>query len=231
MNSADSDARRKAIRSLMWLVFFAIGMGFVEAAVVVYLRRIFCPDGFDFPLRPLAEMGSGVSSLMLTELFREVATLVMLTAVAVLTGRSRPQRWACFMIAFGIWDIFYYVFLKLTINWPGSIFDWDILFLIPWPWVGPVLAPVIISLIMIFSAILVYIRELRGYSFKVNGLDVSLVLVGIAIMLCSFLWDTPAAFGREHPRAYLYPLLAVGVVLWLIGFWRAFRRPAVEPSQ
>ena len=185
--NTDIEASGKAIRSLMWLVFFAIGMGFVEAAVVVYLRHIFCPEGFVFPLRLVADMSDAASGILLTEVCREVATLVMLISVAVLTGRSRPQRWGCFMIAFGIWDIFYYVFLKIAIDWPATIFDWDVLFLIPWPWIGPVLAPVIISVVMIFSGLLVYARELRRYSFKMGRFGLGLVFLAIAVMLFSFL--------------------------------------------
>ena len=225
--NTDIDGRGKAIRSLMWLVFFAIGMGFVEAAVVVYLRHIFCPEGFIFPLRMVAEMGDAAGSILLTEVCREVATLVMLIAVAILTGQSRPQRWGCFMIAFGVWDIFYYVFLKIAINWPATIFDWDVLFLIPWPWIGPVLAPVIISVVMIFSGLLVYGLDRQGHSFKMGGFGLGLVLLAIGVMLFSFLWDRPAALGEESPQPYLYPVLAIGVVLWLIAFWRALGRSTV----
>ena len=231
MTSADThiDAKRRMVRPLIWLVVFSVGMAFVETAVVVYLRHIFYPDGFVFPLRLVADMGSGAGSLLLTEVLREVATLVMLTAVAFLTGRTAPQRWACFMIAFSVWDIFYYVFLKLVIDWPATIFDLDVLFIIPWPWIAPVLAPVIISIVMIFSGLLIYVRQRQGYSFKIGRCGLLLVLIAIALMLFTFLWDTPAAYGRAHPRAYLYPLLAVGVIIWLIAFVRAFRGADVPP--
>ena len=82
-----------SLRRYTWLVAFAIAMAFVEAAVVVYLRRIFYPDGFVFPLRVLELVGSG-TNLLAVEVAREVATMVVLSAVAVLTGRSWPQRWA-----------------------------------------------------------------------------------------------------------------------------------------
>ena len=173
---------------------------------------------------------AAAGGILLTEVCREVATLVMLIAVAFLCGRSGPGRWGCFMIAFGVWDIFYYIFLKITINWPASVFDWDVLFLIPWPWIAPVLAPVIISVVMIFSGLLVYARELRRYSFKMGRFGLGLVFLAIAVMLFSFLWDRPAAFGEESPQPYLYPVLAIGVILWLIAFWRAFCRSTVEPN-
>jgi membrane protein implicated in regulation of membrane protease activity len=60
---------------------------------------------------------------------------------------------------FAIWDIFYYIFLWLLIGWPESFFTWDILFLLPVTWVGPVLAPVINSLTMIVLAGLILLAD------------------------------------------------------------------------
>ena len=115
-------------KKLVWLALFAIAMAYFEAAVVVYLRELFYPDYFPFPLKfiPL--------NLLAIELFREAATLVMLTAVAVVVGKKFWERFGYMIILFGVWDIFYYVWLKVTIGWPVSLQDWDILFLIPIPW-------------------------------------------------------------------------------------------------
>ena len=211
-----------SVRKVVWLVVFSIAMAFVEAAVVVYLRRIFYPDGFVFPLRVL-DLGDSGGWLLLVEICRELATLVMLTAVAVLSGQSWIDRWAYFLLAFGFWDIFFYVFLKLLINWPATLFDWDILFLIPWPWIGPVFAPVAMSVVMIFCAILVFRRQLQGRDFKLGRIGVLLLLVGTAVVLFSFLRDRPAALNQQPPQAYWYPLLLIGIGLWLTAFLRAFR--------
>ena len=131
--------------SRWWVVVvFAMAMAWVESAVVFYLRthmdRIvpYQPD-------PLPVIG-GIAAV---ELPREFATLVMLFAVGVLAGKTWRARWGYALIAFGVWDIFYYVFLKVMCGWPQSLFDWDVLFLIPLVWWGPVLAPVLISLLMI----------------------------------------------------------------------------------
>ena len=210
------------VRKVVWVAAFSVAMAFVEAVVVVYLRRIFYPDGFVFPLRVL-DLSDSCGWLLLVETCREFATVIMLAAVAFLTGRSRRERWACFLLAFSVWDIFYYVFLKLVINWPTTLFDWDILFLIPWPWIAPVFAPVAMSVVMIFCAILVLSRQFQGRDFKLGWIGVLLVLVGIAVVLFSFLRDRPAALSQQPPQAYWYPLLLIGVGLWLTAFLRAFR--------
>jgi len=118
-------------------------MAMLEAAVVVYLRHITYPDGFAFPLRPFP------ANLLLSELWRELATLVMLLGAAWMFARSWTARLGAFLLAFALWDLGYYFFLWLLLSWPASLLTWDLLFLIPAPWTGPVLAPVIHSLTMI----------------------------------------------------------------------------------
>lgn len=129
-----------------WLIVvaFAIGMAWVESASVYYLRLVV--DRVEpYQANPLPMRGV----LGQVELIREAATLVMLLTVGMLAGGKWRTRLAYAAIAFGVWDIFYYVFLRLMCGWPRSLFDWDILFLLPLPWWGPVLAPVSIALLMI----------------------------------------------------------------------------------
>ena len=128
----------------MLVVVFAIGMAWVEAACVYYLRVMV--DRLDpYQANPLPMSGI----LEPVELVREAATLVMLLAVGMLAARRWRARLGYTAVAFGVWDIFYYVFLRLICDWPKSLFDWDILFLLPLPWWGPVLAPVCIAVLMI----------------------------------------------------------------------------------
>jgi hypothetical protein len=129
-----------------WLMvsLFALAMAWVESAVVYYLRthidRIvpYQPD----PLPIIGGLGP-------VELVRELATLIMLFTVGWLAATTWRARIGYMAMAFGVWDIFYYVFLKLMCGWPKSLTDWDILFLIPLPWWGPVWAPVSIAALMI----------------------------------------------------------------------------------
>jgi hypothetical protein len=129
-----------------WLivVVFAIGMAWVEAASVYYLRVM--TNRIDpYQVQPLALRGL----LGHVELLREGATIVMLVTIGMLAARTWRKRLAYALIAFGSWDIFYYVFLHIISAWPKSPFDWDVLFLLPLPWWGPVLAPVCVALLMI----------------------------------------------------------------------------------
>lgn len=132
------------------VVIYALAMAWVEAAVVYYLRVLI--DRINpYQPNPLPNFGG----LGMAEAVREVATIVMLASVAILAGTNRRTRWSYFLIAFGVWDIFYYVFLKVMTGWPYSIWDWDILFLVPLPWWGPVLAPCLVAALMIVFGTLV----------------------------------------------------------------------------
>jgi len=124
------------------LAAFAVAMAFVEAAVVVYLREII-GAGPVFPMKEIPAL------LLVVEVGRETATIVMLVSVAVLSVRGGLRRMGAFLLAFAIWDIFYYVWLYATIGWPAVLADWDVLFLIPVPWVGPVWSVLLLSAGMI----------------------------------------------------------------------------------
>ena len=169
--------------SLLWLTLFAISMGFLESAVVIYLREILYPSGFKFPLVPIS------NKLALAELLREAATLFMLMSVGWLSGRTKFEKFTLFLYSFAIWDIFYYVFLKLLINWPESLLSWDILFLIPVTWTGPVIAPVISSLSMIVLAMLSVLFINLGRSVYLNSAEWVILVGGAIFQLFSFIWD------------------------------------------
>ncbi len=162
--------------------FFAMAMGLAEAIVVVYLRELYFPDGFRFPLRYIPVR------MLQTEMLRELATLVMLAMVALVAARKSSLRLAVFLFAFGIWDIFYYVFLKVLLDWPQSFFTWDVLFLIPVAWIGPVLAPVLCSITMIGLAILLIMLD-RRYERVCMDKAWSLMAAGAGFIFFSFIRD------------------------------------------
>lgn len=153
-------------------------MAYLESAVVVYLREIYYPEGFSFPLTPIG------ADIVVTEFWREIATIIMLAGIGILTGYSSSQRFAFFLLTFAIWDIFYYVFLYVLIGWPSSLFTWDILFLVPIPWVGPVITPIIVSLIMILLA-----TSLIHYKKNLNVKQWILAILGSQVVIISWVLD------------------------------------------
>jgi len=170
-------------RLLIAITAFAIAIAFLESAVVVYLREILYPEGFEFPLSPFPV------HLAVTELFRELATLVILVTIGILTGRRFSTGFAWFLYTFAIWDIFYYVFLWLLLAWPQSLMTWDVLFLIPTTWTGPVLAPVLVSMTMILLAMVIVFRAERGLDSRIPGKIWAGLILGSLILIFGFILD------------------------------------------
>jgi len=146
-----SQTDKNSVRSFIALFFFSVAFAYIESAVVVYLRAIFYQDGFNFPLTAFEEI-AGFGPYLVTEIGREAATLVLMFTASYMLGRNFRRRFAYFLTIFAVWDIFYYIWLKVLIGWPASILDWDVLFLMPAVWAAPVLAPVITSLTMLVIA-------------------------------------------------------------------------------
>ena len=183
---------------LVWVAVFGVTMGVFEAAVVVYLRRIAYPDGFSFPLVTLEWQ------IALVEVAREAASLVMIASVAALAGRRLVDRLAWFICIFGIWDIIYYVFLKLGLDWPASILEPDILFLIPVPWVGPVLAPVLVSIVMISAGVVTVWLEDRGTPIGLTWRNLGAEVACGLVIIVSFCLDWRSAFAEEGPAPFAW---------------------------
>ena len=171
---------------LLVVSIFSIAMGLLESAVVIYLREILYPEGFGFPLSPVQP------DLMLTELLREGATIIMLLGIGFLAGRNKPERFAWFLYSFAIWDIFYYVFLWLLIGWPSSLMTYDVLFMLPSTWIGPVITPLIISLTMIAFALLILVMNRQKKEVKIPGISWLLLITGSVILILGFIWDYSA---------------------------------------
>ncbi len=173
----------KGMIKLVWVLLFSISMGFLESAVVIYLRELYYPTGFNFPLVPIP------FHIALVELYRELATVIMLIGVGYLAGKSKAERIAYFVLSFAIWDVFYYVFLKVFIDWPESFFTMDLLFLIPIPWVGPVLAPILVSVLLGTYASIVIRKEMAGDVTIMRRSEKLLILTGFILILWTFVFD------------------------------------------
>ena len=179
------------IRKLWIIIAFAIAMGFLEAIVVVYVREIYYPEGFRFPLKLIPP------KIFSIELIRELTTLIMLASIGMLAGKTKTGKFAWFLLTFGIWDIFYYAALKIFLDWPASLLTWDILFLIPVTWIGPVLAPVICSLTMILFGLLIIIPDNKYQYVKPNWLSWALTILGALIIFTSFILDYTLLMASE----------------------------------
>jgi hypothetical protein len=170
-------------KKIFLLTILSIAMGFLESVVVVYLRQLYYPEGFGFPLKEA--IGADFS----LESSREITTIIILLTVSVLAGGRPYERFSYFLYCFGVWDIFYYVGLKAVLNWPSSLFTWDVLFLIPIVWLAPVLAPIVCATTMIiFSGFILYYQN-KGYPVRINLLGWSLMSLGALFILITFIWD------------------------------------------
>jgi hypothetical protein len=139
----------------------------------------------------------------------------MLIMVGVIAGKNALQRFAYFLFAFAVWDIFYYVWLKVLLNWPASFLTWDLLFLIPVPWVGPVLAPLIVSLTMLlFSGAIIYFQA-SEISVRIKWTEWSLTLIGALIIILTFVWDYTQIIVNE------VIVLSLRNILISANFWEA----------
>lgn len=223
------------------VVVFGIAFGYIEAAVVVYLRAIFHPEGFTFPLDFAIDPFS--KRMLLTEIGREAATIVLILTGAWLSGRPRTnclptegrartglhgnksdligagqQRFAFFLTIFAIWDIFYYVWLKVLLDWPASVMDWDILFLIPTPWASPVLAPLLISVTLLLFAIIILYRDCSARPIKATLMDWLIFVFAALIIVVSFCIAGLHIDKPDFSSYFYWPLFAFGHILSVVVF-------------
>lgn len=197
-------------------LIFGAAMAYLEAAVVVYLRLLYYPGGFRFPLKIIPE------DVAIIELGREAATIIMLWFVAKIGSKNFKEKFSLFIFSFGVWDLFYYGWLKLLLNWPGEWLEWDVLFLIPVPWFAPWLAPAIVSAGFIFSSILIlrYPERFIPAILSRNGWFVE--ITSALIILWSFLWETGSVLGGHQPVNFPWWLFSVGMTLGLMVFLKQF---------
>jgi hypothetical protein len=219
----------------MWtgLILLGVSFGYIEAAVVVYLRGFYEPmhqrlypdreTGDLLPLIPLEDwqaLGVSADDWTATELCREGATLILLVATALLVARNIRHGFAVFVFLFGLWDLFYYVFLKVLIDWPGSLLTWDILFLAPVPWLAPVLAPLIVALTMVIAGAYVMRREEQGQPILLSAIDWAMVSLGGVIVWLTFCFEYVGIPLGASAGSYPWTTFGTGWLLAVAGFVR-----------
>jgi hypothetical protein len=219
---------RFAVRAVLptWVavVAYAIAMAYVESAAVLYLRTIY--GGVD-PVGPRHTPFNPPPDFVWVEIGREACAMVMLVAVGWLAARSAWGRLGAFALAVGVWDIFYYVFLLVFAGWPPSLLAPDILFLIPLPWWGPVIAPMLCAAIMAVAGSALIARE-SGDGIPAPPRVVWLtVVLGSTLCLVAFMLDALLASvnGLEaayevRASAFPWPIYLAGVAIAVAGLWR-----------
>jgi hypothetical protein len=222
---AIKESLKVMFRCFLIVVVFGIAFAYIESAVVVYLRAIFYPDGFTFPLSGFAE-GALWRRLLLTEIGREAATLVLIFTGSWLFGRNKRQRFAFFLTIFAVWDIFYYVWLKVLLDWPATINDWDILFLMPAVWASPVMAPVLISLTMLIFAVTILYRDCYGKAVKVSAMEWLAFVVAAVLVVLSFCLAGRYIKQIDYKVYFSWPLFAIGHLLAVLVFLKCLLKPS-----
>ncbi|MEA3396685.1 MAG: hypothetical protein U9R05_04410 [Chloroflexota bacterium] len=209
-------------RKLWSLGLFAVAMAYLEAAVVVYLRQLYGIDDLMTSVPPF-DPATG-----LIEVGREAATLVMLLTVGWAAGKRFQSRLGFALFAFGLWDIFYYLWLRVFIGWPASLLSMDILFLIPLPWWGPVIAPVLIAALMAAGGLRLIQLDDLGLAARFRPLHWAALGGGILLVLYTFMTDALAllpadvqALSQVKPTAFNWPVYALGLVMAALAIWLA----------
>jgi len=206
-------------KNLIIVSLFAIAMAYLESAVVVYLRAMY---GIKDLLRDINLAPDMYTAI---EIGREVATLIMLAAVGIIAGINWQKKIGFFFLAFGIWDIFYYIWLYVFIQWPKSLFEWDILFLIPLPWWGPVIAPILVSILLILIGALLIIDG----KIKVTSIDWIAFGLSIVVLLYTFTEDSVQVIisgtgdlTQIRPTSFNWILFLIAFAAWTLATIKVF---------
>lgn len=231
-------------RQVFALLLFGVAFGYLEAAVVSYLRALHepvrqrfypgRPASELFPLTTLEQVRSAAPEqmrILKVEIGREAATLVMLAAVALAVADNAGQWASAFVIAFGTWDLAFYAGLKLLLGWPASLLTWDILFLIPVPWVAPVLAPSLVAAAMVGAGIWHLRREAGGRPVRIDALHWAGILMGALILIVSFTLDYRNILAGGMPRRFAWGVFGIGLGLGIGSYIGAARHSRVPESK
>ena len=211
----------KTFIKIFWVSVFSIAMAYLEAAVVVCLRRVYGITDLILQVPPFDAQIAAI------EVGRELVTLLMLLSVGWIAGKTFQSRVAFAFITFGLWDIFYYIWLRVFIGWPQSIMEPDLLFLIPLPWWGPVLSPILIALLMVIGGIFAVIKTEKNQALHIDAWFWVCLITGGLILLYTFMADALMTLPTDistlsslKPSQFNWPLYFLGFGLDVIAIWR-----------
>ena len=204
------------------LLIFGIAMAFLESAVVIFLRQIWGISA----LFPISNIFDNVENLQIlkVEFGREAATLVMLISIACAIGKNAWQKMAYLLFLFGVWDIFYYVWLWALIGWPSTLLTWDILFFIPYTLVAPVYAPLAVSVVMIICGIMIIHAQKQQVILQSTPRFWLMELLAFGLVYASMVWESMIGTLKHNPSAneanlnYPWLMLLIGLTVGLTAF-------------
>lgn len=220
--------RRFEVRGLaLAVVLFSLAMAYLESAVVVDLRAALgLSAGEVFPVS-FASTGN----LGWIEVGREAATLIMIGGVGWIAGRSPLERLAWAAVVFGVWDIGYYAWLWVFSGWPTGLGTWDLLFLLPVPWAGPVWAPIAVSAGLIGFGLAIAARLRAGGAVRMDRRRFGLLLLGGLVVIVAFLTNAGLVLAGGTPREFAWPIFVLGMGLGIVAAVDALRESALDPAR
>ena len=151
---------------MILLALFGIAFGVTEASAIIYLRTPFgLLPGYNQNLDEVVNLSASIhdqaqlvaklpKSLYVVEFIRQVATMIMLISIAMISACRWSERFAAFLWTFAVWDISYYIAFWAFIGWPSSLLDYDFLFLVPVPWYSQVWYPLLVSALSIIAILM-----------------------------------------------------------------------------
>jgi hypothetical protein len=212
-------AREGTAGRYVWLWLFGLALGWFEAAVVIDLRELYYPRGFHFPILVIWDR------MAFVEVAREAASMLILIAGGRLAGVSFLERFGAFMFLFGLWDLVYYACLKLVLGWPESLATWDLLFLLPGPWAGPIWAPCVVSLALVTAGSYLFWTAERWR--VVGAFDWAVEVTAGTLVMASFVLAGRVVPEGRSPESFPSWLFWAGLFLGVAGLLRVERRRLV----
>jgi glucan phosphoethanolaminetransferase (alkaline phosphatase superfamily) len=108
--------------------------------------------------------------------------------------------------------------------------DPDLLFLIPLPWWGPVLSPLLIALLMAVVGALMSSSPETGVAFRFTRTNLAILLIGVLVILYAFMADALAllpadaqTLSQVKPGRFNWPVYLIGYIIGLTGILRSMR--------
>jgi hypothetical protein len=119
-----------------------------------------------------------------------------------------------------------YAGLRLVSGWPEALGTWDILFLIPSPWVAPIWAPITITIASLFMIGGTYLYWTADRARRYRPADIGVLLAAAGLTLAALLAGSNAVIDHRLPDHFPLWVFWSGVILGVVWFARVERREA-----